>query len=88
MCHLYIYIYIHLAIKCSLQLFWIVPIYVNVMVLVTNVVCCFIISTLNKFLSYNILSYIERDEYRKIFVIPCFASANQKQDVCIIFTKQ
>ena len=50
-------IYIHLAMKCSLHLFWIEPIYVNVdvIVLVTNVFCCFcIISTLIK----RILSYL------------------------------
>ena len=33
----YIYIYICLAIKCSLHLFCIAPIYVDVIVLVTNV---------------------------------------------------
>ena len=54
----FVYIYIHLAIKRSLNLSWITPIYVDVIVLVTNAFCCFIISTLNKrFLSYLILSY-------------------------------
>ena len=33
----YIYVYICLAIKCSLHLFCIAPIYVDVIVLVTNV---------------------------------------------------
>ena len=35
--YIYIYIYICLAIKCSLHLFCIAPIYVDVIVLVTNV---------------------------------------------------
>ena len=34
---IYIYVYICLAIKCSLHLFCIAPIYVDVIVLVTNV---------------------------------------------------